>query len=113
MSSFSLLSLLNQSPAPFYREKMTPQEKGLKGGGTLRLRKEARQQAQRARVRELLLKRLFLCQIAKELGVSPTTIKGDIDDDPELKKLASLYVKNGGWRGGPKKRNKKPVTSKE
>jgi hypothetical protein len=99
----SLLSMLQTTVNPLYEKKYTPEEKGALGGGVLKARKLARQRAQREELVKLLKEHRSYPYIAKKLGVSSCCIWNDVQADPELKKLASLYIKVGGWRGGKRK----------
>lgn len=98
MNQLSTLALLMRSPTNFYERKCTPQETGRRGGAVLRERKLRRIEEIRPKMIEMLKDYRTYCEMAQEIGVSKMTIQGYIKGDPEFRRLASLYIKNGGYR---------------
>ncbi|SEN72763.1 hypothetical protein SAMN05216404_106205 [Nitrosospira multiformis] len=99
MNQLSTLALLMGKPAKFYEGKCTPYEAGLLGGAISRERKLKRLEEIRPKMLEMLRNYRTYTDMAREIGVSKVTIQVYIKGDPEFKRLASLYVKVGGYRG--------------
>lgn len=98
MNQLSTLAMLMGKPAKFYEDKCTPYEAACRGGAVSHERKMRRIAEIRPRMIDMLKNYRTYSEMAKEIGVSKVTIQIYIKGDPEFKKLASLYIKNGGYR---------------
>ena len=105
MNQLSTFALLMGKPANFYEGKRTPYEVGLRNGELSHERKLKRLEEIRPKMIEMLKNYRTYTEMAREIGVSKMTIQVYIKGDPEFKRLASLYVKVGGWRGKRRKAN--------
>lgn len=99
MNQLSTLALFMGKPAKFYEGKCTRYEVGLRNGEMSHERKLKRLEQIRPKMLNMLRNYKTYSEMAREIGVSKVTIQKYIKEDPEFKKLASLYVKVGGWRG--------------